>query len=113
MLGAALFSALLTVTPVSLDDFATGAFWALAISVLVGELLPLEIPRISGDGEVDDLDDVLVRAVAQAGLVPAIAAQAIASAASGRSRPKAALENRLQHGPVRAHPRRRGCRDRG
>jgi diguanylate cyclase (GGDEF)-like protein len=79
-LGAALFFALLAVTSAGSEHFATGAFWALAVSVLVGELLPLEIPRISGDGEVTISTMFSYALLLSAGLIPAVTAQAIASA---------------------------------
>jgi diguanylate cyclase (GGDEF)-like protein len=79
-LGAVLFSGLLSLTSVGLERFGTSAFWALAVSVLVGELLPLEIPRVSGDGEVTISTMFSFALLLTAGLVPAITAQAIASA---------------------------------
>jgi diguanylate cyclase (GGDEF)-like protein len=79
-LGAALFAALLAYTSVGLEHFGTSAFWALAVSVLIGELLPLEIPRISGDGEVTISTMFSFALLLSAGLIPAVAAQAIASA---------------------------------
>ena len=43
---------LVVVDPDGAQNFGTFVFWALAVAVLIGELLPLEIPRPSGDGEV-------------------------------------------------------------
>jgi diguanylate cyclase (GGDEF)-like protein len=79
-LGAAVFCALLALTATDSEHFATSAFWALSVSVLIGELLPLEIPRISGDGEVTISTMFSFALLLSTGLVPAIAAQTIASA---------------------------------
>ncbi len=79
-LGAAVFCTLLAVTPAGAGHFTTAAFWALAVSVLVSELLPLEIPRISGDGEVTISTMFSFALLLTAGLIPAVAAQTVASA---------------------------------
>ena len=79
-MALALFALLLALDPVGVEHFSTLAFWALAISVLVGELLPLEIPRLSGDGEVTVSTMFSFALLLSAGLIPAIAAQAVASA---------------------------------
>jgi diguanylate cyclase (GGDEF)-like protein len=80
LLGVAIVCALLVVDPIGLNNFGTGTFWALAISVLIGELFPLEIPRSSGDGEVTVSTMFSFALLLTAGLIPAIAAQALASA---------------------------------
>jgi diguanylate cyclase (GGDEF)-like protein len=80
LLGILVPCVLLVADPIGLDHFATGMYWALALSVLVGELYPLEIPRSSGDGEVTVSTMFSFALLLTAGLIPAIAAQALASA---------------------------------
>ena len=77
--GLALFGVLVATEPVGADHFSTVAFWALALSVLFGELLPLEIPRVSGDGEVTVSTMFSFALLLSAGLLPAVVAQAVAS----------------------------------
>ena len=64
----------------SLHSFGTFEFWALAVAVLLGELLPLEIPRLTGDGEVTVSTMFSFALLLSAGLVPALVAQLSASA---------------------------------
>jgi Diguanylate cyclase, GGDEF domain len=79
-LGAALLVALVAAMPPHLSQFTTFQFWALAVSVLLGELLPLEIARLSGDGEVTVSTMFSFALLLCAGLIPALAAQLTASA---------------------------------
>ena len=79
-LGVALFGLLVAVDPDGASNFGTFAFWALAIAVVIGELLPLEIPRPSGDGEVTISTMFSFALLLAVGLIPAIVAQAFASA---------------------------------
>ena len=59
LVGAALAVALLvTGESVPLDDWR---FWLMAALVLVGELLPIDVPRRDGARPRDDLDRVRVR----------------------------------------------------
>jgi diguanylate cyclase (GGDEF)-like protein len=79
-LGAALLVAVGELFPADVHQFTTLGFWALAVSVLLGELLPLEIPRLSGDGEVTVSTMFSFALLLSTGLVPALAAQLTASA---------------------------------
>jgi diguanylate cyclase (GGDEF)-like protein len=74
-----LVGVLLAVAPPHLDSFLGVAFPALAASVVLGELFPLEIPRRSGDGEVTVSTMFSFALVLGVGLLPAIAAQITAS----------------------------------
>src|SRR5437660_134781 len=75
----AVASVLPALAPAGLDHFTTGAFWALALSTLAGEMLPLEIPRRSGDGEVTISTMFSFALLLGTGLFPAVAAQSVAS----------------------------------
>jgi diguanylate cyclase (GGDEF)-like protein len=79
-LGIALLGVLVAVYPPHLVQFSTFSFWALAVSVLLGELLPIEIPRMSGDGEVTVSTMFSFALLLSVGLVPALVAQLAASA---------------------------------
>src|SRR5215212_1542717 len=78
--GVGLFAVLVAIDPVGVGNFDTLVFWALGISVVIGELLPLEIPRRSGDGEVTISTMFSFALLLSAGLIPAVVAQAVASA---------------------------------
>jgi diguanylate cyclase (GGDEF)-like protein len=80
LVGTALLGALVAVAPPGLHAFAGVAFPALAASVLLGELFPLELPRRSGDGEVTVSTMFSFALVLGVGLLPALAAQLTASA---------------------------------
>src|SRR3954469_6500521 len=56
------------------------AFWVLSGCVVIGELIPLRIPRRTGDGEVTISTTFAFALLLCAGLLPAIVAQAVASA---------------------------------
>jgi len=84
ILGLALLGALVAILPVDLDGFTTFAFAALAMSVVVGELFPLELPRRSGDGEITVSTMFSFALVVGVGLVPALAAQLAASVVQDR-----------------------------
>jgi diguanylate cyclase (GGDEF)-like protein len=79
-LGAALLAVVAALFPTHVGVFGTFPFWALATSVVLGELLPLEIPRLSGDGEVTVSTMFSFALLLTAGLVPALVAQLGASA---------------------------------
>jgi diguanylate cyclase (GGDEF)-like protein len=55
-------------------------FWGLCLSVVVGELVALRIPRRTGDGEVTISTTFAFALLLSAGVFPAMAAQAVASA---------------------------------
>jgi hypothetical protein len=59
-------------------------FSALAASVLIGELFPLELPRRSGDGEITVSVMFSFALLLGVGLVPALAAQIAASVVQDR-----------------------------
>jgi diguanylate cyclase (GGDEF)-like protein len=80
LVGTALLGALLAVARPSLHLFTGIAFIALAASVVLGELFPLELPRRSGDGEVTVSTMFSFAMVLGVGLLPALAAQLAASA---------------------------------
>jgi diguanylate cyclase (GGDEF)-like protein len=84
VLGMGLLGMLVAKTPVDLDGFATFSFIALALSVMIGELFPLELPRRSGDGEITVSTMFSFALVLGAGLVPALAAQLAASVLQDR-----------------------------
>jgi diguanylate cyclase (GGDEF)-like protein len=77
--GTALVCVLLAVAPPGDHSFTDIAFPALAASVILGELFPLELPRRSGDGEVTVSTMFSFALVLGVGLLPAIAAQLAAS----------------------------------
>jgi diguanylate cyclase (GGDEF)-like protein len=79
LLGSALVCVLLAVAPPHSDSFLGVAFPALALSVVLGELFPIEIPRRSGDGEVTVSTMFSFALVLGVGLLPALAAQLVAS----------------------------------
>jgi diguanylate cyclase (GGDEF)-like protein len=79
LVGAALLGMLLELAPPSLHVFTGIAFPALAASVILGELFPLELPRRSGDGEVTVSTMFSFALVLGVGLLPALAAQLTAS----------------------------------
>src|ERR1700751_518535 len=80
LVGVALLATLVATTRIDFDGPA-GAFEfiALAASVVVGELFPLELPRRSGDGEVTVSVMFSFALLLGVGLVPALAAQLAAS----------------------------------
>ena len=79
VLGLGLLATLIATESVDLDGFTTFSFIALAISVMIGELFPLELPRRSGDGEITVSTMFSFALVLGVGLVPALAAQLAAS----------------------------------
>jgi diguanylate cyclase (GGDEF)-like protein len=79
-LGCALLAAVVPYFPTTFHPFTGLEFWALAVSVVLGELLPIEIPRVSGDGEVTVSTMFSFALLLSAGLVPALIAQVAASA---------------------------------
>jgi diguanylate cyclase (GGDEF)-like protein len=78
--GVALLATLIATTRINFDG-PSGAFEfiALAASVVVGELFPLELPRRSGDGEVTVSVMFSFALLLGVGLLPALAAQLAAS----------------------------------
>ncbi|MGZ4202782.1 MAG: hypothetical protein ACXVRH_12060, partial [Thermoleophilaceae bacterium] len=78
-LSLPLLTLVASVFSTSLHSLATFEFWALAVAVLLGELLPLEIPRLTGDGEVTVSTMFSFALLLSAGLVPALLAQLSAS----------------------------------
>src|SRR3954454_9246079 len=77
--GTALVAVLVVLAPPRLEHFTSFTFLALAASVMLGELFPLELPRRSGDGEVTVSTLFSFALVLGVGLLPAIAAQLAAS----------------------------------
>ena len=80
LVGVALLATLIATTRINFDG-PRGAFEfiALAASVVVGELFPLELPRRSGDGEVTVSVMFSFALLLGVGLLPALAAQLAAS----------------------------------
>ncbi|MGO9908613.1 MAG: putative bifunctional diguanylate cyclase/phosphodiesterase [Solirubrobacteraceae bacterium] len=83
--GVALLATLVITTPLHLDLRRSIEFAALAASVLVGELFPLELPRRSGDGEITVSVMFSFALLLGMGLVPALAAQLLASVVQDRA----------------------------
>jgi len=79
VVGVALLAGVVAWTPLNLGGNRTIEFSALAASVLVGELFPLELPRRSGDGEITVSVMFSFALLLGVGLVPALAAQIVAS----------------------------------
>jgi diguanylate cyclase (GGDEF)-like protein len=79
--GTALLVSLLAASDIDPGPFGTIQFIALAPSILVGELFPLELPRRSGDGEVTVSAMFSFALLLGCGLIPALAAQLAASLA--------------------------------
>src|SRR5919201_532701 len=79
VVGTALVAVLVTVGSPRLEHFTSFTFLALAASVMLGELFPLELPRRSGDGEVTVSTMFSFALVLGVGLLPALAAQLAAS----------------------------------
>jgi diguanylate cyclase (GGDEF)-like protein len=79
LLGLALLATLVAAAPFDFDGHKGVEFLALATCVLVGELFPLELPRRSGDGEVTVAVMFSFALLLGVGLVPALAAQLLAS----------------------------------
>jgi diguanylate cyclase (GGDEF)-like protein len=84
VLGTALLVALVATSDVDLGGFKTISFLALAASVMVGELFPLELPRPSGDGEITVSTMFSFALLLGMGLVPALVAQLAASLVQDR-----------------------------
>jgi diguanylate cyclase (GGDEF)-like protein len=82
--GVAGLAALVAILPLDFADRKQFEFAALAGSVLVGELFPLELPRRSGDGEVTVAVMFSFALLLGVGLVPALAAQLLASVVQDR-----------------------------
>jgi diguanylate cyclase (GGDEF)-like protein len=78
-LGCAFLAVVVPYFPTASHPFTGFEFWALAVSVILGELLPIEIPRVSGDGEVTVSTMFSFALLLSAGLVPALVAQVAAS----------------------------------
>ncbi len=75
-----MLATLVAVSPVDLDGhYRTLEFLALAGSVMIGELFPIEAPRRSGDGEITVSVMFSFALLLGVGLIPALAAQLIAS----------------------------------
>src|ERR1051326_4511860 len=77
--GAALVCALVAVSPPETHSFLGVAFPLLAVSVILGELFPLQTQPRSGEGEVAVPTMFSFALVLGVGLLPAIAAQLAAS----------------------------------
>jgi diguanylate cyclase (GGDEF)-like protein len=83
--GAALLVVLVAASSVDLETPSRIVeFVALALSVLVGELFPIEAPRRSGDGEITVSVMFSFALLLGLGLLPALAAQLIASIVQDR-----------------------------
>src|SRR5947209_12814804 len=82
--GVALLAVLIATTSIDFDDDTTIKFAALAACVLIGELFPLELPRRAGDGEVTVSPMFSFSILLGVGLVPALAAQLVASVVQDR-----------------------------
>jgi diguanylate cyclase (GGDEF)-like protein len=83
--GAAVLAAVLAGSSIHLGD--TGhitEFIALFVSVLIGELFPIEAPRRSGDGEITVSVMFSFALLLGMGLIPALAAQLTASVVQDR-----------------------------
>ena len=65
-------------TPASLP-WSDGRFWVLAVGVFAGELLPLKVPRRGGDEEITVSTTFSFALLLSFGLLPALAAQLLAS----------------------------------
>jgi len=80
LVGAAVLATLVAISPFDLDGhYRTIEFLALAGSVMIGELFPIEAPRRSGDGEITVSVMFSFALLLGVGLIPALAAQLIAS----------------------------------
>jgi diguanylate cyclase (GGDEF)-like protein len=84
LLGVAVLGALTAFTPLHLGVFAKVEFVALAASVMIGELFPLELPRRSGDGEVTVSTMFSFALLLGLGVLPALAGQLVASVVQDR-----------------------------
>src|SRR5580704_5294536 len=84
LVGAGVLAALVATSGVDLEGRRTLEFLALAGSVMIGELFPLELPRRSGDGEVTVSVMFSFALLLGLGLVPALAAQLVASVVQDR-----------------------------
>jgi diguanylate cyclase (GGDEF)-like protein len=85
LVGVALLATLVATTQLAFGEpYAKFEFIALAASVMVGELFPLELPRRSGDGEVTVSVMFSFALLLGLGLVPALAAQLVASVVQDR-----------------------------
>jgi len=80
LVGVAVLAGLVAVSSVHLDGrYRTLEFLALAGSVIIGELFPIEAPRRSGDGEITVSVMFSFALLLGVGLLPAIGAQVVAS----------------------------------
>src|SRR5438270_6802662 len=84
VVGMALLATVVAASPLDFDGHRATEFVALAASVLVGELFPLELPRRSGDGEVTVSVMFSFALLLGVGLLPALAAQLVASVVQDR-----------------------------
>ena len=108
-LGAILLCALaVTGEPLPLGDWR---FWLMGALVLVGELMPIDVPRRDGADRVAISTAFAFAMLLQFGLLPAVLAYAAASRDRGRQLAAAAREGHVQRGAVRALAgrRRRWC----
>jgi diguanylate cyclase (GGDEF)-like protein len=92
MAGAALLCAVLVLMPLHTASFGDVKFLVLFPSVMLGELFPLELPRRSGDGEVTVSTMFSFALLLGLGLVPALAAQLVASVVQDRMARKPAWQ---------------------
>ncbi len=80
LVGVGLLVALCVTSSVDLDGhYRTIEFLALAGGVMIGELFPIEAPRRSGDGEITVSVMFSFALLLGVGLIPALAAQLVAS----------------------------------
>jgi diguanylate cyclase (GGDEF)-like protein len=84
LVGVALLVTLVAAASPDFEGYRTIEFAALAPSVLIGELFPLELPRRSGDGEVTVAVMFSFALLLGVGLVPALGAQLVASVVQDR-----------------------------
>jgi diguanylate cyclase (GGDEF)-like protein len=84
LVGLALLATVVASASFDLGTKRAIEFAALAPSVLIGELFPLELPRRSGDGEVTVSVMFSFALLLAVGLVPALAAQILASVVQDR-----------------------------
>jgi diguanylate cyclase (GGDEF)-like protein len=80
LVGVALLATIVAATPFYFDgQTRTIEFFALAASVMIGELFPIEAPRRSGDGEITVSVMFSFALLLGVGLLPALVAQLAAS----------------------------------
>ncbi len=79
LVGIGVLASVLVLSHLDLDAFGSVEFIALAPSIMIGELFPLELPRRSGDGEVTVSAMFSFALLLGCGLIPALTAQLAAS----------------------------------